>query len=207
MVHASVMTVAVHYGFGKHFATLNPFQKSRSIEMGIIGVAWGILSPVAGRIAFCITMLFLTGTDPRVKKWPIWVFIFFQAAINITGVIVFYAQCGSNLDLFWTPANGRSYTQSCLNPALQSNFGYAVGAFNCLTDAFLTLLPAILIEHTQLSLKRKIGLAFLLCLSIVALAAAIIKTYSMRELSRVSDYTCKFNTCRSLKGASTSMAL
>jgi hypothetical protein len=36
-----------------------------------------------------------------------------------------------------------------------------------MTDVFLTILPGVLIEHTRLSLKNKIGLAFLLCLSIL----------------------------------------
>jgi len=43
----------------------------------------------------------------------------------------------------------------------------ALGSFNTVTDAFLTLIPAILIEHTRLSFKHKVGLACLLCLSVL----------------------------------------
>ena len=48
---------------------------------------------------------------------------------------------------------------------LQTDYGYFQGSFNTVTDAFLTLMPAVLIQHTSRSLKTKIGLAFLLCLS------------------------------------------
>jgi len=50
---------------------------------------------------------------------------------------------------------------------LQTDYGYFQGSFNTVTDAFLTLMPAVLIQHTSRSLKTKIGLAFLLCLSAV----------------------------------------
>ncbi len=90
-----------------------------------------------------------------------------------------------------TTANYELIPLYCLDPKYQTDFGYFAGSFNCLTDAFLTILPAILIKHTRLSVKKKIGLAFLLCLSILALCAAIVKTFEAKWLSQVTDYTCK----------------
>lgn len=40
-------------------------------------------------------------------------------------------------------------------------------AFNTLTDFFLTVQPALLIMHTKLATSNKIGVASLLCLSIM----------------------------------------
>ena len=119
-------------------------------------------------------------------------FIVLQAITNIGSVISFYTQCGAHLEVFWTPSEQKLAPLYCFDPVVQTKSGYAVGAFNCLTDAFLTVLPAILIDHTKLSLKRKLGLACLLCLSVAALAAAVVKTYFMKSFSEVTDYTCKY---------------
>lgn len=127
------------------------------------------MSPMLGRIAFCVTLLFLSGTDPRVKKYPIWIFMFFQVAINVTAIVVFYTQCGTHLNLLWTltKAAREKYVEVCENPYTQTDYGYFQGSFNTLTDAFLTALPAVLIEHTRLSVRAKIALSFLLCLSVL----------------------------------------
>lgn len=37
-------------------------------RFGVFCLGWGFLSPMAGRIAFCITMLYITGTDRRVHR-------------------------------------------------------------------------------------------------------------------------------------------
>lgn len=125
---------------------------------------------MAGRVGFCVTLLYLAGTDPRVKKWPIWVFLVLQLAVNVSVVLVFYTQCGPELDIMWDPAKEDMYNKKCEDPKVQTDYGYFQGSFNTLTDAFLTALPALLIEHTRLSLRTKIGLAFLLCLSILCVS-------------------------------------
>jgi len=90
---------------------------------------------------------------------------------------------------------------------LQTDYSYFQGSFNTMTDAFLTLMPAVLIQHTSRSPKTKIGLAFLLCLSAMyenqkpplsqtmlishssAMIASIVKTYYSKALSEPLDYT------------------
>ena len=191
IVYAATTTVAIHYGLGRHYLYLGQRDRKQSLKWGVLTIAWGILSPMAGRISFCVTLLFLVGTDSRVKKWPIWVFIVLQVLVNVSSVIAFYAQCDSNLDLYWTPSKASMMPEYCWDPTVQTKLGYFTGSFNCLTDAFLTILPAVLIEHTKLSMKKKIGLGCLLCLSVLALAASIVKTYAVKALSQVSDYTCR----------------
>ena len=197
IVHAALTTMAVHYGLGRHILYLGLPEMRAAMKWGILSLGWGNLSPMAGRVAFCVTMLFLSQTDPRVKKWPIWVFIAGQLLFNLSAMTFFYSQCGTHLGVMMN-VDYEKVTKYCLNPVYQTDYGYFVGAFNCLTDAFLTILPAILINHTRLSIKRKLGLALLLCLSIVALAAAITKTYEAKALSQPSDYTCEYSQIRFL---------
>lgn len=103
-----------------------------------------------GRIAFCITLLYLTGTDRRVPKWPILLIIVLQAAANIALIILFYAQCGTHLGLLWTISQtvGEEIAERCIANTVKQDVAYFVGAVNCLTDLFCTVLPAVLIERT-----------------------------------------------------------
>ncbi|KAF2772411.1 hypothetical protein EJ03DRAFT_203606 [Teratosphaeria nubilosa] len=188
-LHACFITVAEEHGLGRHIVYLTPQQRGHTLRWGMATLAPAFLSPMFGRMGFCITMLFLTGTDPRVKKWPVWVFIVLQFLVNVTGVILFFTQCGTNLYVIWDPDKEYLYFDVCMNAKIQTYFQYANGAFNTLTDFYLTLLPAILIEHTRLSLKNKIGLACLLCLSVLAMIASIVKTTEARVLSEIIDYT------------------
>jgi hypothetical protein len=190
IVYAANTTVAIHYGLGRHYLYLDPLDRSQSLKWGVFTIAWGILSPMTGRISFCVTLMFLAGTDSRVRKWPIWSFIGIQILVNVACVVTFYAQCGTNLDIYWTPSKANMVPTHCWDPTIQTKLGYFAGSMNCVTDAFLTVLPAVLIEHTKLSLKKKVGLACLLCLSVLALVASIVKTYAVKALSQVSDYTC-----------------
>ena len=168
LAHAATVTAAVQRGFGRHFIFLDSAQREFALRDAVVALLWGYLSPMVGRIAFCVSLLFLTGTDPLVKKMPIWIVISLQLAINITAIIVYDTQCGTHVDLIWTASNHLAeYEADCSNSVIQTYFGYFVGAFNTLTDAFLAALPALLIKHTRLPVKRKIELSFLLCLSVL----------------------------------------
>lgn len=170
ITHAVFITCAVSHGLGHHLGYigitgLHGFEQT--MKWGVLSLIWAWLSPMVGRIGFCVTLLFLIGTDPRLRKWPVHTVIGVQLVINISTILVFYLQCGRNTDIFWTLAKLGQWSQVCLDPTIQTDFGYVQGALNTATDAILTVWPAILIEHSTLSAKAKTGLVFLLCLSVV----------------------------------------
>ena len=92
LIHAAWITWAVHWGLGRHMAYLNEEQISNTLRIGIWSLMSAFLSPMAGRMAFCVTILFVTGTDPRMKKWPIWMFFILQLVVNISALLTFYTQ-------------------------------------------------------------------------------------------------------------------
>ncbi|TKA82812.1 hypothetical protein B0A55_01054 [Friedmanniomyces simplex] len=162
--HATQITRAIAHGLGRHMLYLAADERQKTIRFGVFSLICSFLSPMVGRIAFCVTILFLAGTDARVKKWPICLFMAGQLAVNISAICVFYTQCGSDLKLLWTafssPQTLAEHFARCSNPLLQTDFGYFQGSFNTVTDAFLT-----------------------------AMIASIVKTYEARALSLVLDYT------------------
>lgn len=127
IVHAVTITRSIHTGLGRHFLYLNEHQREATLRVGLFSLAWGFASPMFGRIAFCVTLLFLSGTDPRVKKWPIYVFIVLQVAVNMVAIIVFYSQCGSDIEILWDPTKQASEYSQCSNPIIQTNYGYWQG--------------------------------------------------------------------------------
>lgn len=85
-----------------------------------------------------------------------------QVLINVTCVIMIYAQCGSTVAALWGGAEAK-----CLDPVVQTDYGYFQSAFNSASDLFLTILPAVVIWSLQLRPLVKAGLSVLLCLSIL----------------------------------------
>ncbi|KAI7221573.1 hypothetical protein KC333_g1685 [Hortaea werneckii] len=189
LVHDALMTHAVVYGYGKHLIWLSPSNVGQSVKFGTVSIGPAMLAPTAARISICFSMMFLVDTDVRVKRWPLWAIIVCQIIFNVVGVSLFYAQCGDNLSLIWSTEKFYEFYDTCLDPVAQRDYNYFLGSFNCLVDAWLTVLPAILIQHTSLSRRSKIGVGCLLCLTCLAMVAAAVKTYEAKQLSAIGDYT------------------
>lgn len=80
-----------------------------------------------GRIAFLVSLLFVSGVDPSIKKWTIYTFIILQLLVNVCACLVMYGQCGSHLDVIWKPDIWANYTKYCWDPSVQSDYGYFLG--------------------------------------------------------------------------------
>lgn len=98
-----------------------------SFHMGYIAIGWGILAPMFGRLSFLVNLLFVSGIDPKVKKWTIYTFVALQLIVNIGAVIVFYAQCGTHDYIIWSDKIWAEYHRYCWEPIIQTNYGYFSG--------------------------------------------------------------------------------
>lgn len=128
-VHAVTTSIAVSDGLGR--PQLYVMSQGRLVEtfrMGFMTLTWGFLSPMAGRIAFCYFMIWVAGTDARVKRWPFYVAITVQLVVNLTQVIVAFAQCGKRVDLIWGVDHVEEHARHCWDPAVQSYYGYTSGS-------------------------------------------------------------------------------
>jgi hypothetical protein len=104
--------------------------------------------------------------------------------MNGLTLILVYAQCRDVRSL-WDPVGHPSV---CWSPLAQADFGFFQGckfflallpllntvdgflgvAMNAATDLFLTVLPATILWSAQINLKLKLGLGFLLGLSVLS---------------------------------------
>lgn len=92
IMHSIWTTSAVHYGLGRHILNLSLHNLGGTLEVGMWSLLPAFVSPMFGRLAFYVTLLYLAGTDPRISRWPIWVFVMLQIVVNISSLIVFYTQ-------------------------------------------------------------------------------------------------------------------
>lgn len=120
------------------------------------------MSPMFGRISFCVYLLKLTGTS-KAKKWFLYGLIAQHAVINILTIILIVVQCPKFATL-WDPIGTPGV---CWSPSVQADFGYFQGATNTVTDIILTVMPAILVWKLQIAPKLKIGLSIVLGLSLL----------------------------------------
>jgi len=79
-----------------------------------------------------------------------------------------------------------------LTPQAQEKAGMAVSGVNLLTDLTLALYPVSLVIKMQLTLRVKLGLIGSMGAGVFSSAAAMVKTYLLRNLHDSSDLTWKW---------------
>ncbi|KAL9108716.1 MAG: hypothetical protein Q9227_006512 [Pyrenula ochraceoflavens] len=67
--------------------------------------------------------------------------------------------------------------------------GFLQGAFNCFTDVVVTALPIVILSNLNMKLRIKLALGFLMCMSVFAFVAAVIKTTLLPTVGSKGDFT------------------
>ncbi|KAK4870813.1 hypothetical protein LT330_000050 [Penicillium expansum] len=187
LTFSSIITVQYHYGWGQHQALLSQHDRIQALKYNAIGQTFGVLGSTFGRLSTITTLINLFGITPRLRG-GLWTLFTAQLVTNVVIVVCLYAQC-TNVVLLWDEGAGSG---SCWNPNVQTYLGYAHSAFNAVTDLFLTFFPAYMIRNLQMNTRRKVGVAVLLGLSILAFIAVILKIVKLAALANRGDYT--YNT-------------
>ncbi|ATZ55790.1 hypothetical protein BCIN_12g03500 [Botrytis cinerea B05.10] len=183
---AALITVQYHYGWGRHYAYLDPFDRIEAMKYNAIGQSFGVMGSTFGRMSFIILMIQLFGTS-KLKHAALWTLFWVQFIPNCIVVVTLYVQC-SDIRSLWDT----SIISSCWPESYQTYIGYAHTSWNGLTDLFLTCLPATMLWSLQMNRRTKFGLVFLLSLSLLAFVGVILKIVYIGVLADRGDYT--YNT-------------
>ncbi|TEY40822.1 hypothetical protein BOTCAL_0419g00080 [Botryotinia calthae] len=183
---AALITVQYHYGWGRHYAYLDPVDRIEAMKYNSIGQSFGVMGSTFGRMSFIILMIQLFGTS-KLKHTAIWTLFWVQLIPNCIVVVTLYVQCNDIRSLWDT-----SIVSSCWPESYQTYIGYAHTSWNGLTDLFLTCLPATMLRSLQMNRRTKLGLVFLLSLSLLAFVGVILKIVYIGVLADRGDYT--YNT-------------
>ncbi|ESZ95205.1 hypothetical protein SBOR_4404 [Sclerotinia borealis F-4128] len=183
---AALITVQYHYGWGRHYVYLDPFDRIDAMKYNAIGQSFGVMGSTLGRMSFIILMLQLFGTS-KLKRKGLWTLFWVQCIPNCIVVITLYIRC-QGIRALWDT----SIISSCWPEEYHTYIGYAHTSWNGLTDLFLTCLPATMLWSLQMNRRIKFGLMFLLSLSLLAFVGVIMKIIYLRVLANRGDYT--YNT-------------
>ncbi|KAJ5661037.1 uncharacterized protein N7484_000409 [Penicillium longicatenatum] len=199
-----LLTVAVHYGFGKSSANIGLAHQIEVMKFATVLQAFLIVATGVGRCAFILYLLGIVGTER--KHWLIlWFFIALQIIINGISVILMFTQC-PDIRALWNP----EYSTGCLPASVQRDYAVvqtckacldqaikkpanisprSSPALNSFTDLYLAVFPLFKFWSLNLRLPVKISLIFLLSLGLLAMFASIGRTIELSKLESFTDGT------------------
>jgi hypothetical protein len=183
---------------------LNTSGKLNAMQWVYDGLLPGALAAPLARISFCLYMLPFGGFC---KKWKIcfWTIIISQAVVSTGFTIGLTVVCGlssEHWDLEHSTICWASGTMTKISVAqggmfhlvLYPSASKTVSAFNAATDLLLTILPFLILRKLKMARSTKIVLSILLGMSVLTMAACILKTIELYHLSKSKDLT--YDTAR-----------
>ncbi|RYC59025.1 hypothetical protein CHU98_g7187 [Xylaria longipes] len=180
IVNSIMVTIAAHWGLGKHQVTLldKPQNIVYAIKWAFIAEGPAILASGFARISFAILLLGIT-PPARGKRTFLWSIIALQFVADLAAVIVSYSQC-QPLARYWDP----STPGTCWKPTIQQYTGFTQGL-----DVILAIYPASLFWSLNMKWEQKFYLSCIMGLGIVASVSSIAKTVNLKAFTETQDFT------------------
>ncbi|KAJ2983210.1 hypothetical protein NUW58_g6289 [Xylaria curta] len=178
IVNSIMVTIAAHWGLGKHQNTLVDMPQSivYSIKWAFLAEGPAILASGFARISFAILLLSIT-PPARGKRTFLWSIIALQFIADIAAVIVTYAQC-QPLEAYWDPR----VPGNCWMPTIQQYTGFTQGSICSAVDVILAIYPASLFWNLNMKWEQKWG-------HDSASVSSIAKTINLKAFTETQDFT------------------
>lgn len=122
LVHAAILTVAQHYGLGKHIWNLTRHDRMHAMKYTVILEGLTVASSMFGRISFAIFLIMVLGKTAWKKRCILWSLVAVQAIINVITIVQIYAQCGTHLSALWDREEAK--TAHCQSLSVETKIGY-----------------------------------------------------------------------------------
>lgn len=188
--HCIFITIAQHWGLGRHIDTLTSNQMVHAIHYLVVSESFSIMTSYFGRMSFSVFLLGIFGVVAQPQRIALFLIIILDTIVNIIVMVQIYAQCGTAIGAVWNPA---AYPSAiCDSPNVEKNLGYVQASINSACDLVLTILPITIIWSLHMVLGTKIAIGALLTLSGFALFASIAKGVEISQLANGADPTYHF---------------
>ncbi|KAI9653627.1 MAG: hypothetical protein M1821_006974 [Bathelium mastoideum] len=187
LVSCILGSYAVHWGLGRHEVFLSYSQQFHAQKFTTFLEPVIITAPMFGRVSFAFFLLNILGPRDKWFRVSLWAVIAIQFLQDAAIIIELFTQCGTHTDALWDPHVNAA--KDCIPLTLQTVLAYLSSAFNSISDLWLSALPAIMLRGLAMARSTKYALAAVLCLSLFAFAASIVKTIENANLSAVGDFT------------------
>jgi len=165
----SCLTVAFHYGFGKHDRDLTFEQLVNVGKWGWMQFTPGITASILSRISIAILLVRLFGVHSRLK-WSVIILAILQVVGGVVVTITSWVQVRP-VRALWNPL----IPAERLSPNVVAREGNVTGFFFALGDLCYVLFPVIVVWKLNMPLRQKLGLCMLLALSLFTMGCSIAK--------------------------------
>lgn len=163
------LTVAFHYGFGKHDLSLT-FDQAVHIGKWIwMSFTPGITSSIASRISIAILLVRIFGVHAWLK-WSMIIITVLQVVASVVLALTSWCQVRPVQGL-WDP----TIPARRISPDVVTREGNVTGALFALGDILYVLLPVLVVFKLTMPMRRKVGLVILLALSVFTMGCSIAK--------------------------------
>ena len=113
-------------------------------------------------------------TTHKLQTWALWALIAASAVVG-GGYFIFLLLTCHPLSFFWELHPGES--GYCFTEKIWLHVGYFVASANTLADVAFAVIPVIIVWHTTMSLRTKVGACILLGLGSISCIATAIRIY------------------------------
>ncbi|KAH7122107.1 hypothetical protein B0J13DRAFT_680257 [Dactylonectria estremocensis] len=176
-----VTMVNMSGGFGKHIYDLSPEDVSNIILRIAICTTLNIMSLMASKTSFALTILRLASGFTIFVVW--FIIVSTNTSLSVS-LLLNYFRC-------WPPKKSwrSDITGTCMSPAAYTGYKSFAAAYSGIMDIALALIPWTIIWKASLRKKEMAGVAFAMSLGIFAGATAFIKLAYLHSLEGDKDFT------------------
>ena len=143
---------AVHFGGGRHIATLEPRQITNVIKLTVIGFVPGVTSFVFPKFAVVILLAKLLNPS-RIHVICMWVASVVYLLLIAGMLTINFAQC-TPAAAQWGEVNG-----TCWNRRITVDYALTVGIVSVFFDFYLAIYPTIVLWQLQMDWRRKLAVS------------------------------------------------
>ncbi|OAA65613.1 hypothetical protein SPI_02400 [Niveomyces insectorum RCEF 264] len=180
LVSAASTSSNVHLGFGKHFQEVDLGNLELMGILSLLSGFFSILSAVASKTSFAMTLLRLT--DGWLKR-IIWAIIVSMNVLMPLSALFLFVDCNP-VAKNWKP----DLPGKCWPGNVSVVYGIVVGAYTSGCDLALALLPWRILMRFRMYRREKIGVAVAMSMGVFACATGIVKCVMLPLLSN-PDFT------------------
>ncbi|KAL2045432.1 hypothetical protein ABVK25_012103 [Lepraria finkii] len=168
LIASCILAAYVSYGGARHTFDIPAAQLPTVTKLNYISQVFHIMGISIGKVAVALLIYRLQAPC----RWRTWVLACLSIGVFVTGslsIILYFLQCTPRQALF-NPSLGK-----CWNPKYMNGYIIADSSLKAMADLVLAFLPITFLWNLQISRRKKVSLAMLLGLGVVAFICAIVK--------------------------------
>ncbi|KAL3429551.1 hypothetical protein BDV09DRAFT_202896 [Aspergillus tetrazonus] len=164
-IASALVTVSTYHGLGSNVTTLDYEQLVGLLKYVMIGMPFGVLASMCGRISFILLLLATVLSVHNLRRKLLWLLIVLQLIFCITPCVLQYTMC-SPIEGLWDP---RIVLKHCSRARGLQRWGYFQGGytFDAFTDLILIIISVAVVLRLNVRRWSKIVLSLILSLSLL----------------------------------------